>query len=88
MGMHGRKTSGYLQLITAGREATDRGVFGRKLKGLELTACVKELNVVPCKKIVNKKKIGNARNNIYIQGDSFGTRPKKMRISQRLFIRF
>ena len=23
-----------------------------------------------------------------IQGDSFGTRPKKMRISQRLFIRF
>ena len=25
---------------------------------------------------------------IYIQGDSFRTRPKKMRISQRLFIRF
>ena len=24
----------------------------------------------------------------HIQGDSFGTRPKKMRISQRLFIRF
>ena len=24
----------------------------------------------------------------YIQGDSFGTRPKKMRISQRLFIRY
>jgi len=24
----------------------------------------------------------------YIQSDSFGTRPKKMRISQRLFIRF
>jgi hypothetical protein len=23
-----------------------------------------------------------------IQGDSFGTRPKKMRISQRLFVRF
>ena len=23
-----------------------------------------------------------------IQGDSFGTRPKKMRVSQRLFIRF
>ena len=23
-----------------------------------------------------------------IQGDSFGTRPKKMRLSQRLFIRF
>ena len=23
-----------------------------------------------------------------VQGDSFGTRPKKMRISQRLFIRF
>ena len=23
-----------------------------------------------------------------IQGDSFGTKPKKMRISQRLFIRF
>jgi hypothetical protein len=25
---------------------------------------------------------------INIQSDSFGTRPKKMRISQRLFIRF
>ena len=25
---------------------------------------------------------------IKLQGDSFGTRPKKMRISQRLFIRF
>ena len=25
---------------------------------------------------------------IHVQGDSFGTRPKKMRISQRLFIRF
>ena len=25
---------------------------------------------------------------MYVQGDSFGTRPKKMRISQRLFIRF
>ena len=25
---------------------------------------------------------------VYIQCDSFGTRPKKMRISQRLFIRF
>ena len=25
---------------------------------------------------------------VIIQGDSFGTRPKKMRISQRLFIRF
>ena len=25
---------------------------------------------------------------IVVQGDSFGTRPKKMRISQRLFIRF
>jgi hypothetical protein len=23
-----------------------------------------------------------------IQGDSFGTRPKKMRISQRLFVRY
>ena len=25
---------------------------------------------------------------LYIQSDSFGTRPQKMRISQRLFIRF
>jgi hypothetical protein len=25
---------------------------------------------------------------LFIQGDSFGTRPKKIRISQRLFIRF
>ena len=29
-----------------------------------------------------------ARHYIHKQGDSFGTRPKKMRISQRLFIRF
>ena len=27
-------------------------------------------------------------NDLYIQGDSFGTRPKKIRMSQRLFIRF
>ena len=30
---------------------------------------------------------GNGQESL-IQGDSFGTRPKKMRISQRLFIRF
>jgi hypothetical protein len=37
-GIQGRKTSGYLRLITAGREATDRGVFGRKFKWSELVA--------------------------------------------------
>jgi hypothetical protein len=34
--MQGRKTSGCLHLITAGREATDRGAFGRKFKWSEL----------------------------------------------------
>lgn len=34
--------AGYLHLITAGREATDRGVFGRKFKWLELVARVKK----------------------------------------------
>jgi len=37
-GMQGRKTSGYMHMITAGRDATDRGVFGRKFKWLELVA--------------------------------------------------
>ena len=32
--------------------------------------------------------IGYPYENLFIQCDSFGTRPKKMRISQRLFIRF
>ena len=38
--------------------------------------------------LVLKHKKGQAFWIFFIQGDSFGTRPKKMRISQRLFVRF
>ena len=39
-------------------------------------------------KVCNNKFIKFLNNSLFIQGDSFGTRPKKMRISQRLVIRF
>ena len=64
-GMQSLQTSGYLHLITAGREATDRGVFGRKFKWLELVASVKKQNLVLCNKIVVESN-DNVGNNIYI----------------------
>ena len=40
------------------------------------------------KRDINKYVYSRNKMTILVQCDSFGTRPKKMRISQRLFIRF
>ena len=45
-------------------------------------------NNVDVKNYDVRKTPGAAKQTDHIQGDSFGARPKKMRISQRLFIRF
>jgi hypothetical protein len=63
-GMQSRKASGYLQLITAGREATDSGVL--EGNSAVRTRCMNQ-RTEPCafQQDCGGDKFGNAGNNIY-----------------------
>ena len=81
-----RQVKLFLCLIESPNHENRRGRWVVRLKGRLLYPTRKNIRH-PLIKPNHELLLGHVTTAI-VQGDSFGTRPKKMRISQRLFIRF